>query len=79
MFALTALIAAVDQDHAAFRGVTRRLMATWRDPHADRFEREVLGVLDQNAVVVLNALRDAESAVLQADRVLRGIGESLTT
>ncbi|MEU0791921.1 hypothetical protein ABZ342_17775 [Amycolatopsis sp. NPDC005961] len=74
---LAAVITAVERDHRTFRASARSLMATWRDPHAERFEREVLATLDQDSAAVLNALRDAESALARAEQALRGAGESL--
>ncbi|WP_326953454.1 hypothetical protein [Amycolatopsis sp. NBC_01286] len=77
MTALAALTTALIRDHTTFRAATRSLMATWRDPHSERFEREVLAALDQDNAAVLNALRDGESELARAEQVLRGVGESL--
>ena len=76
---LTAVITAVERDHRTFRAATRSLMATWRDPYAERFEREVLAALDQDSAAVLNALREAESELARAEQALRGAGESLSS
>jgi hypothetical protein len=54
----------------------RSLMATWCDPHAERFEREVLAALDQDSASTLDALREAESELARAEQALRGAGES---
>ncbi|WP_103339226.1 hypothetical protein [Amycolatopsis sp. CA-126428] len=77
MNVLAGLMTAVQRDHQVFRAATRSLMATWRDPHAERFEREVLAALDQDSASTLDALHEAESELARAEQALRGAGESL--
>lgn len=65
----------ISRSHCA--GAAAKLMESWRDQHADVFDRDVLTALDRQVVAVVKAVQDADHELDRAEQALRTVGESL--
>lgn len=77
MSSLTRTTATLERAESTFTKATQRLLESWRDGHANRFDNEILRPVRAETRHLINRCRNADQTVNEVAAVFRTLGHDL--